>query len=76
MKNKLNGMSRKDLLMLSFLADVYVERYDTEEFSYDKVDDFYAYLGYELYAEALLKELSIEGTSDLQEAMLNVNNYL
>lgn len=77
MYNKtLDKMTELELEMIDFLAMLYQDIYDTDEFDYETVDKFYAYLGYNLYAETLLNKLSIQSTSDLQEMMLKVENYL
>lgn len=77
MHNKmLNKMTELELEMIDFLAMLYQDMYDTDEFDYETVDKFYSYLGYNLYAETLLNKLSIQSTSELQEMMLKVENYL
>lgn len=77
MYNKtLDKMTELELEMIDFLAMLYQDIYDTDEFDYETVDKFYAYLGYNLYAETLLNKLSIQSTSDLQEMMLKVERYL
>ena len=77
MYNKtLDKMTEIELEMIDFLAMLYQDMYDTDEFDYETVDKFYAYLGYNLYAETLLNKLSIQSTSELQEMMLKVEFYL
>lgn len=56
---------------LQILGSLYEWKYNTEEYDYDTVDDFYAFLGYELELEIDLQNLGITSTSELQEQMLN-----
>lgn len=55
---------------ISILSQLYMNMYKTDEFDYDTVDDFYAYLGYDLSLTDELQKLGIESTSELQDAML------
>lgn len=75
MRKVLDKLNKGQLLTISLLADIYTEKHG-EEMDYDTVDVYYAYLGYDLYADELLKELGIQGTSDLQEAMLYAQDFL
>lgn len=43
-----------------------IKLFDGDVTDYDDVDDFYAYLGYDLELKHLLMEFNIQGTSDLQ----------
>lgn len=56
---------------LQILGSLYEWKYSTEEYDYNTVDDFYAFLGYELELEIDLQNLGITSTSELQEQMLN-----
>ena len=56
----------------SILSQLYMEKYETDEFDYDTVDEFYAYLGYDLSLIDELQKLGIESTSELQDAMLSI----
>lgn len=56
----------------------YKKRYnDNKGFSYQNVDDFYGYLGYDFELEPLLISIGIQSTSDLQRFLKeNVVNYV
>lgn len=73
---KLEKMTAKEVLIVNMLANLYMNLYNTDEFDYSTVDDFYAYIGYDLESQQLLLDLRIECTSDLQELLLRVENYL
>ena len=42
---------------------------DFEDITYDKVDDFYGYLGYELEISQVLLSIGVDGTSDLLDLL-------
>lgn len=44
--------------------------------SYDSVDKFYSYIGYDLESEQLLHSLNVHGTSGLMTLFSNYNAYL
>lgn len=44
--------------------------------SYDSVDKFYSYIGYDLESENLLHSLDIHGTSGLMTLLSDYNAYL
>lgn len=44
--------------------------------SYDSVDKFYSYIGYNLESEQLLHSLNVHGTSDLMSLFSEYNSYL
>lgn len=51
----------------NIFLESYVRRYDDDKkFSYQDVDDFYGYLGYDYELEPLLRSIGIQSTSDLQ----------
>lgn len=56
----------------------YARRYnDNKDFSYQNVDDFYGYLGYNYELEPLLRSIGIQSTSDLQKFLKeNVVDYV
>lgn len=54
-----------------FLLSLYQDTMNSIEIEYELVDRFYAYLGYELEADELLSALDINGTSDLEELLMN-----
>ena len=47
--------------------------YQTDEYDYETVDTFYAFLGYELALDTELQKMNINGTSELQDALLGIN---
>jgi hypothetical protein len=53
-------------LAIQILLAIYINKYDADHFDYNLVDDFYAYLGYNLELYNVLPELGIYGTTDLQ----------
>lgn len=59
-------------LVENLLYHMYIEQRKQDEITYDNVDSFYAYLGYTLEQEQLLKELQIESTSDLVDMLKTV----
>lgn len=64
-------MDKFKQVAISILSQLYMEKYETDEFDYDTVDEFYAYLGYDLSLIDELQKLGIESTSELQDAMLS-----
>lgn len=54
-----------------FLLNLYHDTMNSIEIDYELVDSFYTYLGYELEVDELLFALGINGTSDLQELLMN-----
>ena len=42
---------------------------DFEEVTYDNVDGFYSYLGYELEISQVLSSIGVNGTSDLLDLL-------
>lgn len=60
--------SKKEVMYL--LINLFNTKYD--ELNYDNVDEFYAFIGYDLESEQLLQELNICGTSDLLDALEDV----
>ena len=68
----------KDTIKKEFLVDLLYMMYVTEngkEFDYDKVDDFYGYLGYDLDQDQMLEQMDINSTSDLQELLENYTSF-
>ena len=58
-------------IAITILLRLYQEKYnDFDEYDYETVDEFYAYLGYDLELHHELPELNIQCTSDLQEALI------
>jgi len=58
---------------LTILNQLYENMYGTDEYDYETVDTFYAFLGYELALDTELQKMDINGTSELQEALLHAN---
>ena len=68
----------KDTIKKEFLVDLLYMMYVTEngkEFDYDKVDDFYGYLDYDLDQDQMLEQMDINSTSDLQELLENYTSF-
>ena len=65
-------MDKFKQVAISILFQLYMDMYETYEFDYDTVDEFYAYLGYDLNLIDELQKLGIESTSELQDAMLSI----
>ena len=61
------------LIAIRVLTQLYEDMYNTLEYDYETVDSFYAYLGYNLELHHELPKLGIQGTTDLQEAMLKMS---
>lgn len=57
-------------LSLEILGTLYEHRYNTDEYDYKTVDEFYGYLGYTLELTYILEQLGINSTSELQEKLL------
>ena len=55
--------------VLEFIFKIYMNWTEESEISYEDVDDFYGYVGYDLEEEKLLNELDIHSTRDLVEAL-------
>lgn len=51
--------------VLSLLKSLFDNQFNEAPLTYDNVDAFYAYIGYDLEAENLLHALDIHSTSDL-----------
>ena len=62
--------------ILQILGQLYEHKYDTDEYDYDTVDEYYAWLGYSLGLEHELHSVGITGTSELQEQMLYRENKI
>lgn len=60
--------------ILQILGQLYEHEYNTEEYDYDTVDNFYAFLGYDLGLEHELQSIGITSTSELQQQMLSREN--
>ena len=58
---------------LIILNQLYENKYQTDEYDYECVDAFYAYLGYDLALETELQKMGINCTSELQDALLGIN---
>lgn len=58
---------------LTILNQLYENMYGTDEYDYETVDTFYAFLGYELALDTELQKMDINGISELQEALLHTN---
>ena len=56
-------------LAMNILLSLYTDKYNDDTFDYETVDLFYAYLGYDLELSHELRDLNIEGTSDLQREL-------
>lgn len=54
--------------LLNLLLNLYFDR-EGYDIVYDRVDEFYSYLGYTLEAEDLLQDLEVQSTSDLVELL-------
>lgn len=65
-------MDKFKQVAISILSQLYMNMYGTDEFDYDTVDDFYAYIVYDLSLTDELQKLGIESTSELQDAMLSI----
>ena len=65
-------MDKFKQVAISILCQLYMDMYETDEFSYNDVDNFYAYLGYDLSLTDELQKLGIESISELQDAMLSI----
>lgn len=64
------NMSKEKILL--FLLNIFYEEYPLQELNYKNVDDYYAYIGYNLESSWLLETLGINSTSDLLEALKTV----
>lgn len=60
---------KKNIIHLLFTLFQEQEEYDIG--SYESIDDFYSYIGYDLESENLLVNIGINGTSDLQKLFLD-----
>ena len=68
----------KNTIKKEFLVDLLYMMYVTEngeDFDYDKVDDFYGYLGYDLEQYQMLEQMDINSTSELQELLENYTSF-
>ena len=66
-------MEQENQIALIVLNQLYENMYQTDEYDYETVDTFYAFLGYELALDTELQKMDINGTSELQEALLHAN---
>lgn len=57
--------------ILQILGQLYENKYNTEEYDYETVDEYYTFLGLELGLKEELQNVGITSTSELQEKMLN-----
>lgn len=57
--------------ILQILGQFYENKYNTEEYDYETVDEYYIFLGHELGLTEELQNVGITSTSELQEKMLN-----
>lgn len=57
--------------ILQILGQFYENKYNTEEYDYETVDEYYTFLGHELGLKEELQNVGITSTSELQEKMLN-----
>ena len=64
------GNKMKDTI-LQILGQFYENKYNTEEYDYETVDEYYTFLGHELGLTEELQNVGITSTSELQEKMLN-----
>lgn len=64
------------LNVIHLLFCLFQEQESYSILSYDSIDEFYSRLGYDLESEWLLRDLSINGTSDLIELLTDYNNLL
>lgn len=64
------------LNVIHLLFCLFQEQENYSILSYESIDEFYSRLGYELESEWLLKDLSINGTSDLVGLLTDYNNLL
>lgn len=69
-------MEQSNKVAIEILNQLYQNRYTTDEYDYDTVDVFYAYLGYELNLYDELPKLNINSTSELQEALMQTQGIL
>lgn len=67
-------MNEDKKIAITILARLYEEKYFTSEYDYETVDSFYAYLGYDLGLTEELPKLGINGTGELQEALLHAGD--
>ena len=58
---------------LTILNQLYENMYETDEYDYETIDSFYAFLGYELALEPELQKMGIDCTSELQDSLLGIN---
>lgn len=63
----------KKNIAITILLRLYEEKYNDFEYDYETVDEFYAYLGYDLELHHELPKLNIQGTSDLQEVLIKAS---
>ena len=63
----------KKNIAITILLRLYEEKYNDFEYNYEAVDEFYAYLGYDLELHYELAELNIQGTGDLQESLIRAS---
>lgn len=63
-------------LAMEILLALYQEKYEDDTFDYNTVDDYYAYLGYDLELTSQLADLGIQGTSHLQMCLENTYENL
>ena len=66
-------MEQENQIALIVLNQLYENMYQTDEYDYETVDTFYAFLGYELALEPELQKMGINCTSELQDALLGIN---
>ncbi|QBZ70208.1 hypothetical protein [Enterococcus phage vB_EfaM_Ef2.3] len=64
------------LNVIHLLFCLFQEQENYSILSYESIDEFYSRLGYDLESEWLLRDLSINGTSDLAELLTDYNNLL
>lgn len=71
MKTEKNKLVHLQNSVLFFLADLYEEKYKTEEFDTETVEKFKHWIEVDMISKDLLIDLDIKSTKELQEALLS-----
>lgn len=53
----------------TLVLNLYYDRYDTIDTTYEIAEDLFEYIGYELESECLLRAIGVNGTSDLLDML-------
>lgn len=62
--------------VVNLLFSLFTSETTNSIYDYEQIDEFYSTIGYELESENLLRDLKVNGTSDLQEILIDYNNNL